>query len=178
MLEAFVTPGWSLFEKSKWFREAGLETGTIKRLVLIECRKNLAILNTLSLNDNSLSQTEEVFVTVARRIEYSAIEMLIASDDKANKTLNELHKLEMRHEKDELDLESRDKSNNEKKVISVGERLIRLYVRMYSLRILGQIWSEQSGTRTGIRKIYFRTRLKNLQDALISIEKSLSNKAS
>jgi hypothetical protein len=44
---------------------------------------------------------------------------------------------------------------------------------MYSLRVLGEIWSDQESPQVGIRNIHFRTRLNNLRKALLAIEKSL-----
>jgi hypothetical protein len=90
MIGSLVGPGWSVFEKTKWFREAGLDTNTIKRLIVTECRKNLALLGPLKLEDSSVSQNAPAIVAVASRIQYDAIEVLLALDDKANKAFREL----------------------------------------------------------------------------------------
>lgn len=100
--------------------------------------------------------------------------MLLTADDKANKALSELRGLKLRHEEAESEADSSDRCLDEEATISVGERLIRLYIRMYSLRTLGEIWVDQYSPKAGIRRIHFRTRLKNLREALLIVEKSLN----
>ena len=178
MWDALVGPGWSLFEKTKWFREAGLDTSTIKRLVLIECRKNLALLEPLNLNDESVAQDAPAIIAVARRIEFASLEALLATDDKANKTLEELRDLPLQQRDEDSDLGVIPKKQPADKPVSVGERIIRLYVRMNSLRTFAEIWSEGEAKRLGgVREIRFRTRLKNLRDTLLKIESALSGSA-
>jgi hypothetical protein len=177
MWHVFVAPGWSLIKRTKWFREAWLDTSTIKHLVVVECRKNLSILDPLCLDDDSMAQDASAFVAVAKRLEYAAIEILLATDDKAKKTLRELQGLELQHEEAESDGESSNPRQGGQTTKSVGELLIRLYIRMHSLRVLGEILGSRDGPKTGIRKIHFRTRLKNVREALVMVTKSLDEKA-
>jgi len=179
MIGDLISPGWSLLEKTKWFREAGLDTGTVKRLVLIECRKNLSLMEPLKLKDSSIDQDASAIVAVAARLQFEAIEYLLTGDDKANKAFEELAGIP-------FETTARGGDNSEHKLsdsadsrISLIERLLRLYVRMYSVKTFAEI-ALSNGVEgcDGTRQVQFRKRLRNIQKVLLALESAMSGEAS
>lgn len=175
MFGALIGTGWSLFQKTKWFREVGIETSAMKRLLVMECRKNLAILEPLRLADTSVQQDAKFIVHVAEKIQLEAMEILLASTDESRKSLNMLSGIPFEplpcngSESAEATELSTDPS------VSVGARLLRLYVRMYAVKVFAgiQIGNPDSDIH-GAATVHFRTRLRNIQRVLLAIEGRLS----
>jgi hypothetical protein len=179
MIGTIAQSGWSLFEKTTWFREAGLDTKTLKRLVLTECRKNLALLEPLKLQDSKVAQNAPAIVGIASKLQYESIEILLAIDDKSHKAFKELDKVPFEtsatDSEDSMEVVVESNSNQ----ISLSTRIQRLYVRMHAVKTFAEIEIGGAGGQVdGSTQIKFRMRLANIQKVLLALEKLLANESS
>ena len=69
MLSSIMAPITPLLVKTRLFREFALDTATIKRLILLECRKNLSVLEALCISDEQLPQDAPAYVAAAQCIQ-------------------------------------------------------------------------------------------------------------
>lgn len=101
MFDNLISPGITILEKSDWFNRLGLETQSLLKLVFIECRKNLSIIDALNFDGENILYDSPAFILIAKQIQYDSIELLLSGSDKANKTFDKLSAMDMVSKYDE-----------------------------------------------------------------------------
>ena len=165
----FISQASNFIEKFAWYRQLGLDSTSIKRLLHLECRKNLSILEALSF-DNDIKYDAHIYSLIAKHINYDVIELLLSSNDLSEKAFKELNQIPL------ISTEDLDSSHFSEKneMISIASRLLNLYIRMHSVKTLASIFSDEKITsRDGLNKINFKLRLGNIKEALKALEKTL-----
>lgn len=167
MVETLISTGMTFLEKTNFYKQLGLDTKTILRHVFIECRKNLSILENLDFENKNLNPDSRGFVIAASKIQMESFELLLADEGTSIKAFKELSSASLGLVDDDHLVESE----------SISDKVIRLYVRMYSLRSLALIRQENNYDKLeGQIDTDFRRRLKNLKIGLLQIEKALLKK--
>jgi hypothetical protein len=161
-----------LIQNSKWFREHGVSTDALKRLLVLECRKNLALLDVLDLDGDQIPNDASGYLAVCRHLETGALEMLLADSTASSKLMAQLAK-EKINIPDETDAEDvlNQANNTTKKEASTTDRLLRLYVRLTTVRTIASLWTKDD--RQGYRHIAFATRLRNIKKVYVDIVRAL-----
>ncbi len=161
-----------LTEKSKWYRHFGLDTESLKRMVRLECRKNLALLEPLQLSKKRMARSEAVLVAVARNLELGAFEALLGAGDHAEKALSELRKVKIPARSEDGVAGGNEEAEGG---TAVDIQIIRLHVRMHAVVALADVVDQlPAENRSGMMAIDFRLRLRNIQQGLLAIDRALA----
>ena len=153
-----------LFDRWRQYLSLRSDAEALVRLVAIECRRNLALLNALRLSELA-EQSDPDFLTVAELLETEALEALFAigpKEAKAREILAQRIDTTLVDDEPDEDLPS--------------ELLLRIYVRITAMQKLLRL----SRLGNGLRDIRWRTRLRNaardLREAVSGLDRALSER--
>jgi len=150
VMQESLTGALSLLDRWAQYLNLKADAQALIRLNAIECRRNLALLNALRLEDTS-TQTDPDFLQIAKLLETEALESLYAIGPKENKA-----RVLLSQRVDPKNGDSQDDAD------LPGELLLRIYVRITAMqKLVGLV---RAGD--GLRDIRWRTRLKNLESDL------------
>ncbi len=163
--------------RTDWMRYLALDTKAIRRLVRLECRKNLALLEPLH-RDGHLGVSKNVAaVEIARCLEVGAFEALLGPGDAAEKALRELKKIKISKSAEDGDTPAGNgkKSSKGKSPEDTAEiRIMRLHVRIYAVKALAEIDTRlRADQLDGLASVKFVQRLTNIRKSLLAIDRAL-----
>jgi hypothetical protein len=143
----------------RWREMQGLrkDAEALRRLMLLECRRNLALLEALKL-DGDAAQDDPALKHVAQELEVKVLEQLFLPGKGAAKMLAELEAVdrELLEASDHDELEA---GQPEREGADSMSLLMRLYVRCVAVQKLARLPAEGEA----LRAIRFRTRLANIR---------------
>jgi hypothetical protein len=152
---------------SKW-RDLRRETHTKLRLLFLECRRNLEILEVIELEKtNGIHTDDEDFKSAANALSIEVIEMVFLGEKGSGK-LYEILRKKMRVT--ETTGHGEDEDESHEREMSVMQAIVYLYVKIATLKKILSI--ERKGS--ALKKIYYRSRLSNIKVNFLNIVKMLS----
>jgi hypothetical protein len=158
-----------VFERlSKW-RQLKNEIHTKLRLLYLECRRNLELLNVIELdNPEGILTDDEDYKSTANALQTEVLEMVFLDGRPNNKLYESLRK---NFKYTEISEGEDGAPNKKEQHASVIQAVVYLYVKIDSLKkILG---IERKGSAH--KKIYIRARLANIKENFIHVVNLLSS---
>ncbi len=169
----FIGEFATLLGRSAFVRHLGLEERPLLRLFLIECESNVSLLACLRLDDEDMEQSGKSSWKIAESLESSVLEAVLGTDDLASKAFKYLKKIPLLTSDAGAEADSQKQPDKDSDC-SVSEKLRRLYVNSAAVKIAAKISLEvEDPFASGMRKIQFKTRLRNLDHVYREIAKSL-----
>ena len=154
---------------AKW-KSLDKEVSVKIRLLYLECKRNLALLDCISeraRKDTKVNESE--FLSIAALLETDILEMVFMEGEKETKLFETLsQKVDVELTRD--DVSGEEGINSAKQRKSVIQLVMYVYVRV---SILKKLASSKEGSKV-LKNIKYRKRLENIKSAYISIIKGLS----
>jgi|ERR1039458_3213593 hypothetical protein len=161
----FLKPVDLVLQKFPLWRQIGLDTKDLKRLLYLECEINRKLLDCLQLDASpGISQTAPAFLKVSVQLRTNALELVLGLDDKASKTFKQLART-LANPKDDEDAGATDSDGG----LSLAEKLQRVYTSATVAKELAGILMGTAEPPTGMKNVNFRSRLNNLRDSYIQM---------
>lgn len=170
LIDTAYSPITDLYDRiSKW-KQLKDDLAIKTRLLYLECARNLALLATVQLDKtgSEIKADDADYLAVIATLEIEILEMLFFEGEKNSKFFKLLN-AQMETALDDPSLEKQNRSS-EKKPPTVIQACVSLYVSIYTLKKIAQM------PRTGkaLRKVNFRTRLRNIRTNFVAIVQMLS----
>lgn len=168
MVEKYLSPLTNMYDRLSTWKQFRKDVDTKLRLFYLECRQNLELINILDLNpeNDEIHTSDQDFKTIIGQLNTEVLEMVFLEGKKNNKFYEVLRKV-IDTEEEEEDQKNEKKNKKEKSLI---QACVYLYVKIATLKKIVQI--ERKGK--ALKKIYFRSRLNNIQNNFLNIVKALS----
>jgi hypothetical protein len=138
----------SLFDRWRDYRAVRQEASALIRLLYLECRRNLALLDALKLDG---AQDDADYVEVAHALETAILEQVFLVGEKQTKVLEHLRK--------------KPEGAEDEDAHDAPDALMRLYVRVTALQKIASL----SAKGHALRSINYRKRLENVKKRLLDI---------
>lgn len=171
MIDALYEPLTNVIEKITEWRRLRHDVKTQMRLFYLECQRNLALLDAVNLENGTkkkkIDTADQDYLDIAQCLETEILEMTFLTGEKNNRFFRKLC-LEVNDLDDVEEEEESDKSSNKNETIIT--RAVYLYIRIHTLKKLARI--PNSGK--ALKKIRFRTRLKNIRGTYIFLVNQLN----
>jgi hypothetical protein len=152
---------------SKW-KQLRNEIHTKLRLLYLECRRNLEILEVVELEQtNHIHTDDEDYKSVIKALGTDILEMVFLEGKSSNKLYESLRKEFKFREIGEHD--DKEQAGREESV-SVMQAIVYLYVKIDTLKKILAI--EKKGS--ALKKVYLRSRLSNIKENFINVVTFLS----
>ena len=154
---------------SKW-KQLGDDIDAKIRLLYLECRRNLALLDCLRMEKGRMTGTESAaLLKIIPLLDTSIIEMVFMDDQKGKKLFELLNK--------EVDLKLNEERTIkiERQAGKIKQRQTRIKVAMYiytSVKVLEGL-SRLNADEKMLRKLDYKRRISNIRSAYICMVKSL-----
>ena len=154
---------------SKW-KQLGDDIDAKIRLLYLECRRNLALLDCLRMEKGRMTKTESAaLLKIIPLLDTSIIEMVFMDDQKGKKLFELLNK--------EVDLKLNEERTIkiERQAGKIKQRQTRIKVAMYiytSVKVLEGL-SRLNADEKMLRKLDYKRRISNIRAAYICMVKSL-----
>ncbi len=145
-----------LFDRWQQYREAREDAAALVRLLYIECRRNLALLDALNLDG---SQDDPDYVNVAQGLETAILEQVFMTGEKQTKALDKIRQ--------------QTASSSEEIPVNTTDALMRLYVKITTVQKISRLDADGKA----LKAIHYRTRLKNVKQQLLQIIPELESLA-
>ncbi|MBN2533134.1 MAG: hypothetical protein JXB88_09585 [Spirochaetales bacterium] len=167
MIEKYYNPLITMYDRLNTWKQFRKDIDTKLRLFYLECRQNLELLSILNLEpgNDEIHYDDQDYNTIIEQLTTVILEMIFL-EGKKNKFYEVLRKV-IDTEEDEEDTMDENISRKKKSLI---QACVYLYVKITTLKKIAKI--EKKGK--ALKKIYFRTRVNNIQNNLVNIVKALN----
>lgn len=161
------------FERLAWYRKSRLPSKALMRALLLECETNLALLQLVDLENESVDHQDPAYLDIATRLQGSTVQLLLGVGDQAEKAFDVWSEVSLVLPEDqESNLESGESANK----VPATERIQRLVVSLHSIRVAAELIREaqsRGGAPTALKQLRIRQRLRNLKVLYSTLGKAL-----
>lgn len=170
MINALFDIGFNVFDRGKEWKALEKDVHAKTRLLYLECRRNLALIDCMKLENKDKTISAADLLTIAGLLETNIIEMIFMDSEKGNKFFDILAKSvdqKYGNENDEVTGDPHEiKGKGEKSIIKTA---MFAYVRISLIKKLSSLPPKSKI----LDNIKLKTRLINIRDAMLSIVKKL-----
>lgn len=171
ILDTAYSPITDLYDRiSKW-KQLKDDLAIKARLLYLECSRNLALLNTINLErgGSEIKADDEDYIAIVNSLEIEILEMLFFEGEKNSKFFKLLN-ARMDTTLDDPNLEKQTAGSKNQTPPTVIQACVSLYVSIDTLKKI----SKMPRKGRALKKVNFRTRLRNIRSNFLAIVQMLS----
>lgn len=171
ILDTAYSPITDLYDRiSKW-KQLKDDLAIKVRLLYLECSRNLAVLNTIILERGGaeIKADDEDYIAIVSSLEIEILEMLFFEGEKNSKFFKLLNE-RMDTALDDPNIEKQRAGSKDQTPPTVIQACVSLYVSIDTLKKISKMPRKGSA----LKKVNFRTRLRNIRSNFLAIVQMLS----
>ena len=161
-------PPVEVIDRAMRWHQSNLDAKAKTRLLYLECKRNLALLSCVDLSDKSSSKaSDDDYLEIAKQLDKDVLEMIFIDGEEGTKFFKYLKTIN-----EKFWFEKEIDSDADEKELNLANTAMQVYLRISVIQKIAKMNKKGEA----MKKIFYRTRLRNIQTALLQIVKSLHEK--